>query len=106
MASGYFAVLNDSSSDEDENTTEASSSIGHQERRKRSTSISLREEASEAGKNVQIPAYEDLSTTRTDEVTVLQAVYGEEFHQNGDFEFLVHVKPPDIEPEKIGSHLT
>jgi hypothetical protein len=105
MSTGYFAVLNDSSSDEEDTTPERLQQTPQRQTRKRSTSISIREEASEAGQ-VQIPSYEDLTTTRTDEVTVLQAVYGQEFQQNGPFEFLVNVRPPDIEAERIGSHLT
>jgi hypothetical protein len=106
MSTGYFAVLNDSSSDEEDTAPERLQQTPQRQNRERSTrSKSIREEASEAGQ-VQIPSYEDLSTTRTDEVTVLQAVYGQEFQQNGPFEFLVNVRPPDIEAERIGSHLT
>ena len=109
MSTGYFAVLNDDSSSEDDgekNNSFSTPQHTHQTR-KRSESLSLREEASEAGqKRITVPSYEDLSTRRTDEVTVLEAVYGPDFSQQNECKFLVHVRPPDVETERIGSHLT
>ncbi len=56
-----------------------------------------------------IPAYEDLSMTKMDEGMVLQAVYGDDFHQEeGPWKsrlFCVNVRPPDIDAHKIGSQL-
>jgi len=57
-----------------------------------------------------IPSFEDLSTSRADEVTVLEAVYGEDFEASvgvwGCPKWLVRVRPPnEQEEEKVGSHL-
>lgn len=56
-----------------------------------------------------IPSYEDLSVARTDEETVLEVVYGEDFERKigawGFPRFEVTVRPPDIDPERIGSQL-
>ena len=60
--------------------------------------------------NVQVPSHEDLSLARTDEETVLTAVYGEDFSREigvwGCAKLAVHVRPPDIEREHVGSELT
>ena len=57
-----------------------------------------------------IPAYEDLSLARIDEETVLKTLYGGDFSRKegpwGSVIFCVNVKPPDIEPERIGSQFT
>lgn len=57
-----------------------------------------------------IPSFEDLSTSRADEVTVLEAVYGEDFVATigvwGCPKFQVRVRPPhEQEEEKVGSQL-
>jgi hypothetical protein len=57
-----------------------------------------------------IPSYEDLSITRIDEETVLNAVYADEFSTKegpwGSRIWCVKVRPLDTEPSKIGSQLT
>lgn len=62
------------------------------------------------GKDIPIPSYEDLSLTRVDEETVLNAVYGDDFWKRngawGSSILCVKVRPPDTEPCKIGSQLT
>jgi eukaryotic translation initiation factor 2-alpha kinase 4 len=53
---------------------------------------------------------EDLSGVRRDEETVLEAVYGSDFQRRtsawGTPRFEVHVRPPDLEPQRIGCFLT
>jgi translation initiation factor 2-alpha kinase 4 len=60
--------------------------------------------------SIQVPSHEDLSLTRTDEETVLTAVYGEDFSREtgvwGCAKLSVHVRPPDIQREHVGSELT
>lgn len=57
----------------------------------------------------QIPNYEDLSSQRIDEETVLSAVYGQDFSKVqgawGAPRLEVNVSPPDLDPEKIGCKL-
>lgn len=57
-----------------------------------------------------VPSYEDLSTTRVDEETVLQAIYGEDYWKSegvwGSSVLNIHVQPPDIPSDQIGSKLT
>jgi hypothetical protein len=59
---------------------------------------------------LQAAATEDLSTARADEETVLAAVYGEEDFRRipgvwGCAKLQVKVRPPDVEPQRIGSSL-
>jgi len=68
--------------------------------------------AGAASARIQIPNYEDLSTSRADEVTVLEAVYGEDFEATdgiwGCPKWQVRVRPPncdDRDEEKVGSQL-
>ncbi len=60
--------------------------------------------------DLDVPPYEDLSLYRSDEETVLSAVYGEDFRREdgvwGCAKLYVHVRPPDTEREKVGSELT
>ena len=60
--------------------------------------------------DLDVPPYEDLSLYRSDEETVLAAVYGEDFRREdgvwGCAKLCVHVRPPDTEKEKVGSELT
>lgn len=57
-----------------------------------------------------VRSYEDLSITRIDEETVLNAVYADEFSTKegpwGSRILCVKVQPLDTEPSKIGSQLT
>ena len=57
-----------------------------------------------------VPNYEDLSTTRIDEETVLDAVYGDDYCRKdgpwGTSILCVKVKPPDVEQSQIFSQLT
>lgn len=59
---------------------------------------------------VVIPSFEDLSGARADEEMVLSVVYGEDFQRHigvwGCARFEVNVRPPDIEPARIGCQLT
>jgi translation initiation factor 2-alpha kinase 4 len=60
--------------------------------------------------NVEVPSFEDLSISRADEVTVLEAIYGSDFKSEkgtcGQKKLNVRVKPPDLEPKQIGCHAT
>jgi translation initiation factor 2-alpha kinase 4 len=84
-STGFYGVLQDDDEDDDEAP------------------------APNAATTLHIPPYEDLSSVRMDECTVLQAVYAEEFEQHvgiwGCPRLHVHVSPPDIEPSRIGSKL-
>jgi eukaryotic translation initiation factor 2-alpha kinase 4 len=59
--------------------------------------------------SVDIRFLEDLSGVRRDEETVLEAVYGSDFQRKagawGRPRFEVNVRPPDLEPQRIGCHL-
>jgi hypothetical protein len=103
MSSGFFGVLqqDDSSSDDDENSSRTSATS---ETQKQST-----QNPNQAEVNADIPAYEDLSTSRADEETVLSAVYGQDFQRNegvwGTARLEVQVRPPDVDAEHIGNQL-
>ena len=92
--SGFFDVLQDASSDE---STEHESGVASE------TGISAEP------KEIAIPSYEDLSSVRIDEETVLSAVYGDDFFQEvgawGCKKLNVLVKPPDVEQDNIGNQL-
>ena len=93
MGKGFFDVLqdgNDSSSD--------SSASGQ----------SLK---SAQNSSVVVPSFEDLSLCRSDEETVLAAVYGPDFTsktgaQGRATRLNVHVRPPDTEKDHVGTQLT
>ena len=87
--SGFFGVLrddSDSSSEDDEKETHPQVEAA-----------------------VHIPSYEDLSSARADEETVLNVVYEHDFRKYagvwGCPRFEVDIRPPDIEKERIGSEL-
>mmetsp|Transcript_7742 Transcript_7742/g.19117 ORF Transcript_7742/g.19117 Transcript_7742/m.19117 type:complete len:1794 (-) Transcript_7742:268-5649(-) len=56
------------------------------------------------------PSYEDLSSSRADEETVLQCIYGEDYESEfgswGRTVVKIKVRPPDLDPAQIGSHFT
>lgn len=63
------------------------------------------------GSNVVVPSFEDLSLCRSDEETVLLAVYGPDFSRkegaHGRATRLnVHVRPPDTNQDHVGTQLT
>lgn len=88
-----FAALQD---DDDDDSSTGSSAAGQQK--------------PSEGNSVTVPFYEDLSSGRVDEETVLIAVYGDDFSsEKGVWNYpcwAVKVKPPDIDPQKIGSSLS
>jgi translation initiation factor 2-alpha kinase 4 len=88
MSSGQFAAFLDDGSDSDSDQTPTEPLVN------------------ESG---HIPSYEDLSTSRTDEETVLWAVYGPDFSREdgpwGCAKLQVQVRPPDMDLEHIGSQL-
>jgi len=100
--SGYFGVLQ---ADEESSDGEGSDR-DCQTNRSKQRGHNTKQPAAPA---VNIPSYEDLSTTRLDEVTVLEAVYGDDFcRKDGAWGcplLSVNVKPPDIEPPRIGCSL-
>ena len=93
MSSGQFAAFQDDASDSSSSSDDGDYST-----------------KSPTNNNVVVPSFEDLSTYRQDEETVLDAVYGGDFTRKdgawGCPELLVNVKPPDIEDQsQIGSKL-
>ena len=100
MSSGFSALRY-------EDDESSSSGSGGGNNKEGASSVALSPPAE--GASVTVPAYEDLSNARSDEVTVLEAVYGDDFSNKvGVWNcplWTVHVRPPDLEPEKIGSHL-
>ena len=59
---------------------------------------------------VDVPSYEDLSSSRADEETVLKCIYGEDFESEvgswGQAIAKVNIRPPDLDPKMVGCHLT
>jgi translation initiation factor 2-alpha kinase 4 len=59
---------------------------------------------------VEVPSYEDLSSSRTDEETVLRCIYEEDYESEagswGQTIAKIKIRPPDLEPKQIGCHLT
>lgn len=62
------------------------------------------------GASVTVPAYEDLSAARMYEENALIAIYGDDFSSSpGVWNcpcWSVKLRPPDLEPSKVGSSLT
>lgn len=87
MSSGRFAAFQDDDSDSDNPNEKNGEDDG-----------------------LLIPSYEDLSSHRLDEETVLSAVYGPDFKKVdgawGSPRLEVKVRPPDLDAEKIGTTLT
>lgn len=115
--SGFFGVLQDSDSDSSSHSTEE-----HQQEPKTQLVPSMAASASGLSpnskvnpsrptkrSNLHIPSYEDLSVSRADEITVLEAVYGEEFRCVegvwGCKRLEVDVSPPDIPAAQIGCRI-
>jgi hypothetical protein len=117
--SGFFGVLQDSdSSSEDDEKPKRSVTVNHSllptpgrnpQQSLPTTTSEPRLPPTAKQHIIHIPSYEDLSTTRADEETVLQAVYAQDFRRQvgvwGCARLEVDVRPPDIDPEQIGSHL-
>jgi hypothetical protein len=111
MSSGFFGVLqqddssdDDDDNDNDQNDSSRTSTASTSETQKQSTQNPKQAELTAA-----IPAYEDLSTSRADEETVLLAVYGQDFQRNqgvwGTARLEVQVRPPDVDAAHIGNQL-
>ena len=60
--------------------------------------------------SVDVPSYEDLSSSRADEETVLQCIYGEDYEREngpwGQAIAKVKIRPPELDPETMGCQLT
>lgn len=88
---GQFAALIDSDSDESGSSSNFISESIHDQR-------------------VEVPSYEDLSISRTDEEIVLQAIYGNDYGSEegsrGQKKLSVRVRPPDLQPKQIGCYAT
>jgi hypothetical protein len=102
----YFAVLGEDDDD-------SSASDNHEEA------------SSNPPARADIPAFEDLSVSRADELTVLEAVYGADFtilgrqsasqqrhsgkqtktEREGRVTVVIQIRPPDIDPSRIGCRL-
>jgi hypothetical protein len=121
MSSGFFGVLqqDDSSDDGDDGDDGGGGgSDDHQQQNNNNDSSRTRKNQNQnPNPNVapqevtvaDIPAYEDLSTSRADEETVLKAVYGQDFQRNqgvwGAARLEVQVRPPDVDAARIGNQL-
>lgn len=105
MSTGFFDALKN-----DDSSSSSSSSDGddHPHSAQRPSGGAPQAPPSE-GSSLVVPAYEDLSNTRMDEATVLQAIYGDDFvSRPGVWQYphwTIHVRPPDMDPAKVGSHL-
>ena len=76
------------------------------------TVVSSASQPTHEATRIHIPSFEDLSTSRADEVTVLEAVYGDDFQASegvwGCPKWQVQVRPPNCGEEddkKVGSQL-
>lgn len=100
--SGFFGVLQDSddSSSDDEQ---------QQQQTLLASSTTTSAPLNPPPPDLHVPSYEDLSSSRADEETVLQVVYAQDFRRLqgvwGCARLEVDVRPPDIDPEQIGSEL-
>lgn len=110
MSKGFFGVLqqDDSSDDDDDDDHD------DQNDSSRTSTTSGKRHSNQAAAaatevTADIPAYEDLSTSRADEETVLLAVYGRDFQRNqgvwGTARLEVQVRPPDVDAARIGNQL-
>ena len=103
MSSGFFGVLqqDDSSDDDDDDNDQNGSSSQSTQNLKQAPAVTEL--------TADIPVYEDLSTSRADEETVLLAVYGQDFQRNqgvwGTARLEVQVRPPDVDAAHIGNQL-
>ena len=101
--SGFFGVLqeSDSSSSDDERPRSDAQTVP--------PPVPLQVAPPAQTTDLQVPSYEDLSTSRADEETVLQVVYAKDFRRVegvwGCARLEVDVRPPDVDPEQIGSQL-
>lgn len=129
---GFFSVLQDDDSSSDESgdneaeeeeegaeaskrTSSGTITTGTHQQNNKSSALSTTFPQQKAGEAaaaapVSIPSYaEDLSVSRADEVTVLEAVYGPDFARKtgvwGCARLEVQTRPPDVEPERIGSEV-
>lgn len=93
---GQFAALVDS----DDSSNSSSSSTG-------SGKISPSNTNTVA---VDVPSYEDLSSSRADEDVVLQCIYGEDYEKEagswGQAIAKVKIRPPELDPKAMGCQLT
>ena len=96
--SGFFGVLRDSSDSSEEEEAAPNNNSSNQ--------IAMQQAPDST---VHIPSYEDLSSARADEETVLNVVYEHDFRKYagvwGCPRFEIDIRPPDIEKERIGSEL-
>ena len=101
MSTGFFAALRDDDDDDD------SSSNGS--KREGDKHNNLTTTLPSEGVSVTVPAFEDLSNARMNEETALQSIYGDDFSGKvGVWNcpcWTIRVRPPDLDPQKIGSHL-
>jgi translation initiation factor 2-alpha kinase 4 len=114
MSRGQFAALKDL--DDSSSSSSSSSSSNNDERQEEEEEINVQKPLTVATsqQHVPIPSYEDLSTSRADEETVLSAVYGSDFtRQKGTWgcpKLQVLVRPPELaeddKKDKIGCELT
>lgn len=114
MPGGRFdALAIDDGTDSDDETDASKGSASEISTNLREAGPAVGAAGSNDGNNhdrIDIPSYEDLSSSRADEETVLQAIYGDDFHSErgtwGQKKLMVKVRPPDLEPNQIGCEAT
>ena len=115
--SGFYGVLGESDSSSDDQSIEQEQSatfngksIGTNSPDKSSLPLQPQSEQPNSVVPVEIPSFEDLSSLRVDEVTVLQEVYGNDFSMakpgdGGNVTLQIFVRPLEIEPARVGSNV-
>jgi translation initiation factor 2-alpha kinase 4 len=106
MPTAFDALASDSSSNGDESDDHEETEI--------ETETEPNQKKHQQGQQQQklhdASCFEDLTMQREDEELVLAAVYGDDYSKEGGIWgypiLCVHVKPPDLKPEQIGSELT
>jgi translation initiation factor 2-alpha kinase 4 len=115
MPGGRFdALVTDDSSDSDGDSKASSNGAARRsDNRGNSKTATLQVDPKVYdGENdkVDIPSFEDLSSSRADEEMVLQTIYGDDFFTEpgtwGQKILSVKVRPPDLEPKQIGCGAT
>ena len=120
LSSRYGLLMEEEDSDDDnssdsdnfetsQSNTKNRDSIQNNDKERKLSKTSWKDDNSSSDA-IAIPSYEDLSLCRADEETVLNAVYGEDFTRQdgvwGCARLNIHIKPPDLSQEHIGSEVT
>ena len=115
MPGGRFdALVTDDSTDSDNDSNSSpKGAAGRREHPANSQSGTVLGDLGSNGADndkVDIPSFEDLSSSRADEEMVLQTIYGDDFYTDmgtwGQKKLSVKVRPPDLEPKQVGCGVT